>query len=97
MDLYNRMMDVVLEMMDNPQHGYEAGPDRLRDCFAGNVNTNHMLFIASGAFHSVKPSDLMPELQVRRAPRHLLPAKGYLACKLDRSLKIAFKSPLKRL
>ena len=29
----------------------------------GNVNTNHMLFIASGAFHSVKPSDLMPELQ----------------------------------
>jgi ATP-dependent protease HslVU (ClpYQ) ATPase subunit len=23
----------------------------------GNVNTNHMLFIASGAFHSVKPSD----------------------------------------
>jgi len=31
----------------------------------GNVNTNHMLFIASGAFHSVKPSDLMPELQGR--------------------------------
>lgn len=23
----------------------------------GNVSTNHMLFIASGAFHSVKPSD----------------------------------------
>ena len=31
----------------------------------GNVSTNHMLFIASGAFHSVKPSDLMPELQGR--------------------------------
>ena len=31
----------------------------------GNVSTNHMLFIASGAFQSVKPSDLMPELQGR--------------------------------
>ena len=30
----------------------------------GNISTNHILFIASGAFHSVKPSDLMPELQV---------------------------------
>merc|ERR1711865_777730 len=31
----------------------------------GNISTNHILFIASGAFHSVKPSDLMPELQGR--------------------------------
>ena len=31
----------------------------------GTVSTNHRLFIASGAFHSVKPSDLMPELQGR--------------------------------
>jgi ATP-dependent HslUV protease ATP-binding subunit HslU len=31
----------------------------------GIVNTDHILFIAAGAFHSNKPSDLMPELQGR--------------------------------
>ncbi len=31
----------------------------------GAVNTNHILFIASGAFHLSKPSDLVPELQGR--------------------------------
>lgn len=31
----------------------------------GVVNTNHILFIASGAFHLSKPSDLLPELQGR--------------------------------
>ena len=31
----------------------------------GMVNTDHILFIASGAFHFAKPSDLMPELQGR--------------------------------
>lgn len=31
----------------------------------GNVNTDYILFVASGAFHSVKPSDLLPELQGR--------------------------------
>jgi ATP-dependent HslUV protease ATP-binding subunit HslU len=31
----------------------------------GHVKTDHMLFIASGAFHLVKPSDLIPELQGR--------------------------------
>ncbi len=31
----------------------------------GPVNTDHMLFIASGAFHVAKPSDLVPELQGR--------------------------------
>lgn len=31
----------------------------------GNVNTDYVLFIASGAFHSVKPSDMLPELQGR--------------------------------
>jgi ATP-dependent HslUV protease ATP-binding subunit HslU len=30
----------------------------------GNVNTDHILFVASGAFHSCKPSDLLAELQV---------------------------------
>lgn len=31
----------------------------------GTVKTDHILFIAAGAFHRVKPSDLMPELQGR--------------------------------
>ncbi|MBI5164321.1 MAG: ATP-dependent protease ATPase subunit HslU [Magnetospirillum sp.] len=31
----------------------------------GNVRTDHILFIASGAFHLAKPSDLLPELQGR--------------------------------
>jgi len=31
----------------------------------GNVNTDHILFICSGAFHSVKPSDMLAELQGR--------------------------------
>lgn len=31
----------------------------------GIVNTDHILFIASGAFHIAKPSDLLPELQGR--------------------------------
>ena len=31
----------------------------------GSVRTEHMLFIASGAFHLSKPSDLLPELQGR--------------------------------
>jgi ATP-dependent HslUV protease ATP-binding subunit HslU len=31
----------------------------------GNVDTSFILFICSGAFHSVKPSDLMAELQGR--------------------------------
>ena len=31
----------------------------------GMINTDHILFIASGAFHLSKPSDLIPELQGR--------------------------------
>jgi len=31
----------------------------------GPVKTDHVLFIASGAFHMAKPSDLLPELQGR--------------------------------
>jgi ATP-dependent HslUV protease ATP-binding subunit HslU len=29
------------------------------------IKTDHILFIASGAFHLAKPSDLIPELQGR--------------------------------
>jgi ATP-dependent HslUV protease ATP-binding subunit HslU len=31
----------------------------------GHIKTDHILFIASGAFHLAKPSDLLPELQGR--------------------------------
>lgn len=31
----------------------------------GYIHTDHILFIAAGAFHKVSPSDLMPELQGR--------------------------------
>ena len=31
----------------------------------GVIKTDHILFIASGAFHTAKPSDLLPELQGR--------------------------------
>lgn len=31
----------------------------------GQIRTDHILFIASGAFHLAKPSDLLPELQGR--------------------------------
>src|SRR6185437_5371651 len=31
----------------------------------GQVKTDHVLFIAAGAFHLSKPSDLIPELQGR--------------------------------
>ncbi|MBI2241826.1 MAG: ATP-dependent protease ATPase subunit HslU [Magnetospirillum gryphiswaldense] len=31
----------------------------------GQVKTDHILFVASGAFHLAKPSDLLPELQGR--------------------------------
>jgi ATP-dependent HslUV protease ATP-binding subunit HslU len=40
----------------------------------GPVKTDHILFIASGAFHVAKPSDLLPELQGRLPIRvELLP------------------------
>jgi ATP-dependent HslUV protease ATP-binding subunit HslU len=40
----------------------------------GNVNTDFILFIASGAFHSSKPSDLLAELQGRLPIRVTLKA-----------------------
>ena len=42
----------------------------------GMVKTDHILFIASGAFHTVKPSDLVPELQGRFPIRVELDALG---------------------
>ena len=55
----------------------------------GTVKTDHILFIASGAFHVSKPSDLLPELQGRLPIRvELLP--------LDRSRFRAASSPRPR-
>ena len=42
----------------------------------GMVKTDHILFIASGAFHMSKPSDLIPELQGRLPIRVELNALG---------------------
>jgi ATP-dependent HslUV protease ATP-binding subunit HslU len=42
----------------------------------GTVKTDHVLFIASGAFHLAKPSDLLPELQGRLPIRVELAALG---------------------
>jgi len=47
----------------------------------GMVKTDHMLFIASGAFHLSKPSDLIPELQGRlpiRVELRALVAKDFV-------------------
>ncbi|MDK2761563.1 MAG: ATP-dependent protease ATPase subunit HslU [Sphingopyxis sp.] len=42
----------------------------------GPMKTDHILFIASGAFHVAKPSDLLPELQGRLPIRVELSALG---------------------
>ena len=63
------------------KHGHGSGPDVSREGVQrdllpivegstvstkyGTVKTDHVLFIAAGAFHMSKPSDLIPELQGR--------------------------------
>lgn len=42
----------------------------------GMIKTDHILFVASGAFHLTKPSDLIPELQGRFPIRVELEALG---------------------
>ena len=42
----------------------------------GNVNTEHILFVCSGAFSGSKPSDLLPELQGRMPIRVTLKSLG---------------------
>ena len=42
----------------------------------GTVRTDHILFVAAGAFHTIKPSDLIPELQGRFPIRVELDALG---------------------
>lgn len=57
----------------------------------GIVKTDHILFIASGAFHLSKPSDLIPELQGRlpiRVELNALSAEDFqrILCEPDASL-----------
>lgn len=57
----------------------------------GVVRTDHILFIASGAFHLAKPSDLIPELQGRfpiRVELDSLTAQDFvrILCETDASL-----------
>ena len=47
----------------------------------GMIRTDHILFIASGAFHLSKPSDLIPELQGR------LPIRVELRCAVGRGFR----------
>jgi ATP-dependent HslUV protease ATP-binding subunit HslU len=42
----------------------------------GSVRTDHILFIAAGAFHAIKPSDMIPELQGRFPIRTELDSLG---------------------
>ncbi|MBL4740757.1 MAG: ATP-dependent protease ATPase subunit HslU [Sneathiella sp.] len=53
----------------------------------GTVRTDHILFIASGAFHIAKPSDLLPELQGR------LPIRVELAPLTEDDLKRILTEP----
>ncbi len=53
----------------------------------GMVKTDHMLFIASGAFHLSKPSDLIPELQGR------LPIRVELAALTPQDFKRILTEP----
>jgi ATP-dependent HslUV protease ATP-binding subunit HslU len=53
----------------------------------GSVKTDHILFIASGAFHVSKPSDLLPELQGR------LPIRVELSALTRKDLKRILTEP----
>ncbi|MAC47283.1 MAG: HslU--HslV peptidase ATPase subunit [Oceanospirillum sp.] len=63
----------------------------------GMVKTDHILFIASGAFHLSKPSDLIPELQGRLPIRVELEALGpddfkRILTEPDAALTLQYKS-----
>ena len=63
----------------------------------GTVKTDHVLFIASGAFHMSKPSDLIPELQGRLPIRvELEPLRGQgFRADPDRARRLALPSILR--
>jgi len=60
----------------------------------GSIETNHILFIASGAFHQSKPSDLLPELQGRLPVRVRL--NGLIMADLIKILKETDNSLIKQ-
>ncbi|WP_044203126.1 ATP-dependent protease ATPase subunit HslU [Flammeovirga sp. OC4] len=53
----------------------------------GIVKTDHMLFVAAGAFHVAKPSDLIPELQGR------FPIRVELQSLTDKDFKVILRQP----
>jgi len=70
-------IDEIDKIVDSHSYGADASAEGVqRDLLPliegcsiatkhGNVKTDHMLFVCSGAFHSCKPSDLLAELQGR--------------------------------
>ena len=61
------------------------------------MRTDHILFIASGAFHFAKPSDLIPELQGRlpiRVELHALTAFVRILTEPDASLTEQYQALL---
>jgi len=70
-------IDKICSGSDSPKRGGDASDEGVqRDLLPlvegttistkhGNVETDFILFVASGAFHGVKPSDMLPELQGR--------------------------------
>ena len=53
----------------------------------GNIRTDHILFIAAGAFHVAKPTDLIPELQGR------FPVRVYLENLTQQDLERILREP----
>ncbi len=53
----------------------------------GNIRTDHILFIAAGAFHVAKPTDLIPELQGR------FPVRVYLENLTQSDLERILREP----
>lgn len=53
----------------------------------GNIRTDHILFIAAGAFHVAKPTDLIPELQGR------FPVRVYLENLSQQDLERILREP----
>jgi hypothetical protein len=69
-----RQRTSTVELADNTDANHSTSGDAACTCGMavgstvqtkhGNVNTDHILFICSGAFHQSKPSDMLAELQV---------------------------------
>ena len=60
----------------------------------GTVKTDHILFIASGAFHTSKPSDLVPELQGRfpiRVELQQLTAEDFVRILKDTDVSLIYQ------